>query len=150
MITKEHKTEKTCLFCVSDYHLEMILLPYIKEKIDNSKFIIFTENNLEESIEILLTKINLEEKDKEKIKDINWKNTDDIKLEQIQKNENEKVNIIVNGSYNYIKLINNKIKRIVNKNTEIIDCFHIGDSNVDVSEISQEYKTILNTKKIKN
>lgn len=148
MITKEHETEKNCLFCVSDYHLEMILLPYIKEKIDNSKFIIFTENNLEESLEILLTKVNLEEKDKEKIKDIDWKNTDDIKFEQIPKNENEKINIIINGSYNYIKHINNKINRIINKNIKIINCFHIGDSNVDISEISQEYNTILNTRKI--
>ena len=148
MITKEHETEKTCLLCVSDYHLEMILLPYMKEKIENSKFIIFTENNLEESIKILLTKVNLEEKDKEKIKSINWKNTDDIKFEQIKKMEEEKLNIIVNGSYNYIKLINNKINRIVNNNTEIIDCFHVGDLNVDISEISQEYKTILNTRKI--
>ncbi len=148
MITKEHQHKKTCLFCVSDYHLEMILLPYIKEKIDNSKFIIFTENNLEESLEILLTKINLEEKDKEKIKDINWKNTDDIKYKRIQKNENEKMNIIVNGSYSYIKFTNKKIKEIMNKDIEIVDCFHIGDSDVDVSRISQEYKTILNTKKI--
>lgn len=148
MITKEHETEKTCLFYVSDYHLEMILLPYIKEKIDNSKFIIFTENNLEESLEILLTKVNLEEKDKEKIKDINWKNTDDIKYEQIEKNENEKLNIIVNGSYSYIEFTNKKIKEIINKDIEIVDCFHIGDLNVDVSEISQKYKTILNTRKI--
>ena len=135
MITKEHETEKTCLFCVSDYHLEMILLPYIKEKLNNSKFIIFTENNLEE-------------KDKEKIKDINWRNTDDIKFEQLQENEDEKLIIIINGSFNYIKLINNKISTIINKNIEIIDCFHIGDLNVDISEISQEYKTILNTRKI--
>ena len=40
MITEEQCTEKTCLFCASDYHLEMILLPYIKERIDKNKIII--------------------------------------------------------------------------------------------------------------
>ena len=55
MITKEHETEKTCLFCVSDYHLEMILLPYIIKK---EKVIIFTEQELETTINTLLEKIN--------------------------------------------------------------------------------------------
>lgn len=146
MITKEHKIEKTCLFCASDYHLEMILLPYIKDRLDKSSFLIFTENNLEESINILLTKVNLDKKDKEKIRNINWRNADDIKFKQLEKNE--KINVIINGSFNYIKYINNKIKEIKNKELKVVDCYHVGDSNVDIYEISKKYNVILNTQKI--
>ena len=47
MITKEQNYNRNCLFCASDYHLEMILLPYIIEKKDKYKTIVFTESNLE-------------------------------------------------------------------------------------------------------
>ena len=147
MITKDYYIRKTCLLCVSDYHLEMILLPYIKERINDSNIII-TEYNLEESIDVLLTKVNLEEKVKEKIRRLNWKNTDDIKIEEINNTKDKNVNIIVNGSYNYIELINNKIKEFVKRDIEIVDCIHIEDSNLNMLEISKKYESILNTKKL--
>ena len=147
MITKEHYIRKTCLFCASDYHLEMILLPYIKERIDDSNIII-TENNLEESINVLLTKINLDEKYKEKIRGLNWKNTDDFKIEEINNMKDKNVNIIINGSYNYIELVNNKIKEFVKKDVEVVDCIHIGDSDLNMTEISKKYESILNTQKL--
>lgn len=146
MITKEHKIERTCLFCASDYHLEMILLPYIKDRLDKYNFLIFTENNLEESINFLLTKVNLDEKDKEKIKNLNWKNTDEIKFKQLEKNKN--LHIIINGCFSYIKYINNRIKEFRNKELEIVDCYHVGDSDVDILEISKKYNSVLNTQKI--
>lgn len=146
MITKEHKIERTCLFCASDYHLEMILLPYIKQRMNKSSFIIFTENNLEESIKVLLTKVNLDEKDKEKIRNLNWRNTDDIKFKQLEKNKN--LDIIINGSFNYINYINNRLKEIRNKEIKVVDCYHVGDSDVNILEISKKYNSVLNTQKI--
>lgn len=147
MITKEHYIKKTGLFCVSDYHLEMILLPYIKERIDEPNIII-TENSLEESINVLLTKVNLDENDKEKIRSLNWKNTDDFKIEEINNMKDKNVNIIINGSYNYIQLVNNKIREFVKKDVEVVDCIHIGDTDIDITEISKKYEKILNTQKI--
>ena len=147
MITKEQFIKKTCLFCVSDYHLEMILLPYIKERINESNIII-TENNLEESINVLLTKVNLDEKDKEKIRNLNWKNTNDLKFEEINNMKDKNINIIINGSYNYIESVNNKIKEIVKRNIEIVDCIHIGDSDFNMTEISKKYESILNTQRL--
>ena len=147
MITEEQCTEKTCLFCASDYHLEMILLPYIKNKIDKNKIIIITENSLEESINVLLNKVNLSENDKEKIRNLNWKNTEetgDINLE----NDGKNIIVIVNGSFDYIKNVKSKINRAIGKNVEIVECFHVGDSDVDISELSQKYENVLNTKKI--
>lgn len=148
MITKEQDINKKCLFCVSDYHLEMILLPYIIEKKDEYKTIVFTESNLEDSINVLLTKVNLKEEDKKIIKNIDWNKNDSLKFKQIKKIIDNKLDIIINGSYEYIKLINNKLEKIINKNTEIVDCFHIGSTDLDVLELSKKYNCILNTKKI--
>ena len=147
MITKEQNINKKCLFCVSDYHLEMILLPYIIEKKDEFKAIVFTESNLEESINILLTKVILKEEDKKIIKNIDWNKNDSLKFEQIEEIKDNKLNIIINGSYEYIKIINKKLEGIINKNTEIVDCFHIGSQDINVSELSKKYNCILNTKK---
>ena len=151
MITKEQDVNKKCLFCVSDYHLEMILLPYIIEKKNEFKNIVFSENNLEDSINVLLTKVNLKEEDKKIIKNIDWNKNDSLKFEQIERIKeikDNKLNIIINGSYNYIELINKKIEGIINQNIEIIDCFHIGSTDLDVLELSKKYNCILNTKKI--
>ena len=148
MITKEQDINKKCLFCVSDYHLEMILLPYIIEKKDKYKTIVFTESNLEDSINVLLTKVNLKEEDKEIIKNIDWNKNDSLKVKQIEEIKDNKLSIIINGSYEYIKLINKKLERIINKNIEIVDCFHIGNPDLDVLELSKKSNCILNTKKI--
>ena len=148
MITKEQDINKKCLFCVSDYHLEMILLPYIIEKKDKYKTIVFTESNLEDSINVLLTKVNLKEEDKEIIKNIDWNKNDSLKVKQIEEIKDNKLNIIINGRYEYIKLINKKLEKIINKNIEIVDCFHVGSADLDVLELSKKYNCILNTKKI--
>ena len=148
MITKEQYIKKTCLFCASDYHLEMILLPYIKERIDSSKIIIFTENNLEDSVKVLLTKVNLDEKDKEKIKALNWKKTDDFKIEEINNIKNKNIIIVINGSGNYIELANRKIKNVLRRNIEIVDCIHVLDSDIEITEISKKYDIFLNTQKL--
>lgn len=151
MITKELETNKMCLFCASEYHLEMILLPYIKERINDSKFIIFTEKDLNETLNVLLTKINLDEKVKKQIKELNWKKEDNLKFDELKKilKNNKEINIIINGEYNYIETVNNNIKPLINDNIKIIDCFHVGDPNVDIDDIKRNYKCILNTQKIK-
>ena len=147
MITKEQNINKKCLFCVSDYHSEMILLPYIIEKKDEFKAIVFTESNLEESINVLLTKVILKEEDKKIIKNIDWNKNDYLKFKKIEETKDDKLNIIINGSYEYIKIINKKLEGIINKNTEIVDCFHIGSQDINASELSKKYNCILNTKK---
>ncbi len=147
MLTEELDSKKICLFCASDYHLEMILLPYIKDKINDSKFVIFTQNNLEETVKKVLDRINIDNELKENIRKINWKNEDEIKFDYIKSDLKEEVNIIINGDYSYINNINKNLKNNINK-INIIDCFHIGDLNVDIEEISKKYEYILNTRKI--
>ena len=148
MLTEKVVTNKMCLFCASDFHLEMILLPYIKEKIDEYKFVIFTENDLEDTVNTLLEKVNINDEYKNKIRKINWKNENKLEYTKNLIENKQKLNIIVNGDYNYIENINGKLKEFVNNEIDIIDCYHIEDSNVDITKLKSEYKNILNTKKV--
>ena len=108
MIVNSSKIEKMCSFYVSDFHLEMILVPYISEKIENKEDIkIITEKNLQDTIEVLISKMNLEEDKKQKILNLGWnKENEDIK---------EKSNVIVIGTEDYIKQKNEEIKGEMNE-----------------------------------
>ena len=88
-MNKNQKTkEKTCAFYASDYHFEMISLPYINKKLDESKeVIVLTENNLKETIKTLVSKINLNEDKKVDILKIDWENNDLNKFKKTQKEE---------------------------------------------------------------
>ena len=65
-MNKNQKTkEKICAFYASDYHFEMISLPYINKSIKNNKeVIVISENNLENTINKLLLQVNLEDDEK--------------------------------------------------------------------------------------
>ncbi len=150
-MNKNQKTkEKTCAFYASDYHFEMISLPYINKKLDESKeVIILTENNLEETIKTLVSKINLNQSKKENILKINWENNDLKKFKQIDKEmKNEKdIVIFVKGKENYIKNINKNIEKWIEKseNVEVIDCYDIEEVSEKLDNIMNQYKTILKT-----
>ena len=58
MVVQNERLEKTCCFYVSEFHLEMILVPYINEKIEEN-ITILTEIKLRETLQILISKMNL-------------------------------------------------------------------------------------------
>ncbi len=152
---EKNTKEKTCAFYASDYHFEMISLPYIEEKIKNqNEIIILTENNLEESIKTLLEKTNLKEEKKEKILNLNWKNNNLEKLKTIKtKIDQEKdITIFIKGNQNYIKNINQNIEKWVEENqkVKIIDCYNIEEVGKKVEEITGQYQEILKTGRIQN
>ena len=123
MVTKECNSEKKCCLYASDYHLEMILLPYIENKIDESNFVIITQKDLSKTIEILLNRVNLKNERKNKILNLDWTNNDIEKIEFINKSKDKKINIIINGNYEYVQKINNTLNLIKNHNLEIVDCY---------------------------
>ena len=111
MVVESKRKEKTCCFYVSEFHLEMILVPYINEKIEEN-ITILSQRKLRETAEILISKINLKQENKEKILNLKWDGEDEIK---------ENSNIIIIGSKQYIE---NKNKEISNKNVlSILDCY---------------------------
>lgn len=150
-MNKNQKTkEKLCAFYASDYHFEMMSLPYIDKKIDeNDEIIILTENNLENTIQILLSKMNLRKQKKEKILNIDWKDNDLDKFKKIKLDvENEKdIIVFVKGKENYIKNVNKNIEKWTEnaRNLKIIDCYDIEEIGENLDNIMNKYKKVLNT-----
>lgn len=149
MIQEKKNKEKLCLFFASDYHFEMISLPYINENLkQNKNVIVITENNLNESVNKLLSNINLAKEEKEKIEKIDWENNDLNKFKQIKKaNQDKKETVIfIKGKENYINSINKNLDNWIDVNDiKIIDCYDISEVHDDVSSIASQYNKILST-----
>ena len=68
MITKENNLEKICALYASDFHFEMMILPYISNKIKNKENVfIITDKDLTDTVKIVISKINLKEDIKKEI-----------------------------------------------------------------------------------
>lgn len=141
VVTNDKNIKKMCSFYVSDFHLEMILLPYIAEKIKENKEIkIITENSLEESMKILLSKINI--KNKEDILKLNWENKN---LDEISNN----TIVIINGSEKYINEKNIILEK-VHKNIEIINCYRFEEIKDKINDIVKKHEKVINNVNSKN
>lgn len=133
MVVQNERKEKTCCFYVSEFHLEMILVPYINEKI-NENITILTEKKLRETLEILISKMNLKEDNKEKILKLGWDGEEKIK---------ENSNIIIIGSKEFINKKNEEIK---DKNVlSVLDCYDFEKEKENMENIVKQYKNSLNT-----
>lgn len=138
MDSKEKSTEKMCSFYVSDFHLEMILLPYINKKIERKEdIIISTEKDLDDTMKALIEKINLKEENKKEILKLGWKSQ--------EKELKDNSNIIIIGTENYIDKINKKIIDNNINNVNIIDCYDFNDIKNNINDISNRYNKNLNT-----
>ena len=133
MVVQNERKEKTCCFYVSEFHLEMILVPYINEKIEED-ITILTEKKLKETVEILISKMNLKKENKEKILQLGWNGDEKIKKDS---------NIIIIGSREFIK---NKNEEIKNGNAiSVLDCYDFEEEKENMNDIIKEYKNSLNT-----
>lgn len=138
---------KICNFYISEWHLVMMLLPYIKDNINNNIVTTFLEKDIEENVEVLLSKINVNDEIKEKIKKINWKcceNINDINLSGIVNNENNKL-IIISGSIEYVDKINKKLMDKNLNNVKIVNCFKVNKNNKNIKDVLINHDKILNT-----
>lgn len=138
---------RICNFYISEWHLVMMLLPYIKENINNNIVTTFLEKNVEENVKVLLSKINVNNEMKEKIEKINWKCTDetnDINLASITNNEKRKL-IIISGSMEYVNKINKKLEDKNLNNVKIVSCYKVNKNNKNIKEVLINHDKILNT-----
>ena len=149
MDNKETK-EKNCIFYASDYHFEMISLPYISKKIEeDKKVIILTDKDLDKTVKTLVSRINLNKEKKNKLLEINWKNEDNKKLNELEKDvlkENE-IEVFVKGKEKYIKNINAEIENIAKNysNIKIIDCYNIDEVSDNMENIVKNYDKVIST-----
>lgn len=136
--------EKTCCIYASEWHLAVMLLPFISKSLkENSNICMKFEESIEDKIEQLLSKLEL--KNKAEIKKINW----NLEVGEEETSENKKI-YIVSGNDSYIEDMNNKIEKYYHNRKvkiQIVDCFHITDNTIQ-REISEKnsYKKVLTTK----
>ena len=150
MMNKKETKEKICAFYASDYHFEMITLPYISKKLEENKnIVILTENNLKNTVDVLVSKINLKDEMKNKILSLNWENDDFNKFKIINKEikNNEEILIFVKGKENYINNINKNIEKWTNNDvkSKVINCYDISEIGDNIKEITEKYNKILCT-----
>ena len=144
-ITREDKRERLCSFYASDYHFEMISIPFIQKEIkDKNKIVILTENNLEETVKTVLNRTNLNENDKNEIMKIGWNKNNEEKIENLKEEKLQEQTIFIKGSKDYINLMENQIKNI-NSNTKTIHCYQVQEVAEEMGEIVKRYDGILNT-----
>jgi len=145
--------EKSCAFYASDYHFEMISLPYISKSMDeNKEIIILTENNLKDTVNTLISKMNLEEEKREKILSLDWNNNDLKKFKEISKKSKENLDIVIfiKGKENYVKNINKNIEKWIaeNNHAKIIDCYEFFEIEEKIDEIAKKYDKVLGTSRL--
>lgn len=149
MLKESKNEEKLCLFFASDYHFEMISLPYINENLKkDNNVIIMTENDLNGTVDKVLSRVNLSKEEKDKIVKVDWKNDDVRKFKEIKSaNGNGKDTVIfVKGNESYINSVNENIKNwIDNGKIKVIDCYDINEVNEDVGSIAKNYSKFLST-----
>ena len=127
LIVENKKIEKICSFYVSDYHLEMVLIPYINEKLSkNEEIEIISEKNLKETVNTLISKMNINEENKKKILELKWDKNEKIEL---------KDNMIVIGTKKYLEEINIKV----------VNGFNFEEVKGEMGNIIKEYDKSLNT-----
>ena len=164
----KNNIEKLCSFYVSDWHLVTMLLPYINKQInEKANIITVLENNIEENVKTLVSKLNL--KNREEILNLDWRENKISKYSEIKeimkklKRENIENIIFINGSKNFVDIVNKNINKYLeniekqlkkHKNIEekikdmkikIVDCYEVGDFNLNIQEILQNHDRILNT-----
>ena len=104
--------EKTCAFYASDYHFEIISLPYIEEQLEkNKQIIVLTENDLEESVKTVISKTNLKETKRKNIFSIDWNNDNLSKF--------KKDNVKIVDCYD-IEEVSQDIDSIMNKYEKVL------------------------------
>lgn len=137
MVVENNKIEKICCFYVSDFHLEMILVPYINAHI-NQNIVIITENDFNETVGILVSKMNLKKENKEKILNLGWNGKKENNIE-------DKSIIIIIGNKKYIENKNDEIRERNNEDITIIDCYNFEDIKQNMDNIINDYSKNLNT-----
>lgn len=141
------KINKMCSFYVNDWHLTVMMLPYISNKLQKKeKITIISEEDLEANIKTILDKTNMNDLTKKEITGIGWNRT-------LSKNINTKIteiaennNIIVIGDEKYIentnKTIENKVKT---GEINVVNCYEVMQFNNNIENILKNHEKVINT-----
>ena len=141
------KINKMCSFYVNDWHLTVMMLPYINGKLqENEKVTIISEENLLNNINTILERTNIKEEYKKQIQTIGWEKTSPKEIKnKIQEQENGN-NIIIIGKEDYIENTNQIIEtKVKTGEVNVIDCYEIMEFNNNMENILKNHEKIINT-----
>jgi len=141
-----HQENRICSFCVNDYHLAVMLVPYIYEEINEGKKVItfFDRDLIEISNKVIVTnKIFWEHASM--LEQVDWKKVRFDKLSQKLENVREEDILIVAGKDDFIERTNRLLINF-HINFTIVNCFYISDIAKNENFKISDYTKILNTK----
>lgn len=139
----ENCINKVCCFYTSDWHLTVMLLPYINKNVEESKIYMKFEESIEDKFKILLDKLEL--KNKNKLEHLAWNSS----VQEEEYCDKEKI-FIVSGNEEYINENNRNIENYYKNRSDkikIINCYEITEK-ANLREIIKKnnYINLLNTK----
>ena len=141
-----NQEDMICSFCVNDYHLAVMLVPYIYEAINEGKKVItFFDRNLEDIFKrVTLTNKKFWE-NQEVLNEIDLGKTRFDKLADKFENVQNNDVVIVAGKDDFIERIN---RLLINFHTNftLLNCFNISDIAKNENFKISNYSKILNTK----
>lgn len=139
-MVENQSAEKVCSLYVNNMHLIVMLIPYIEKELENGrKIITILEDDLNEEVKTLINKVHLPKRKKEQLKRVNWRKNV-LPFSKISDIKNKIV--LVNGSYEFVKKVNEYISSSVHK---VINCFEIKTFEENSREILEGHDKILNT-----
>lgn len=153
MVYTNDNFKKICNFYVSDWHLAVMLLPYINKEINKgTKITTVFQNNMKNNIETLVRKLNL--KNEKEILQIDWNTKNNSILERYIKenlSSGEENLFIINGDKEYVEKSNEKVIEYIGKNKtkknfiKIVDCYEVEQNEEKMYNIIKMHDCVLNT-----
>ena len=135
-----------CSFCVNDYHLAVMIIPYIYEAINEGKKVItFFDRDLETISKKVIDTNQKFWENQECFEKIDFKKTRFDKLSEKFENVKDNDIAVIAGQDIFIERIN---KLLINFHTNftIVNCFNVSDIAKNENFKITSYSKILNTK----
>ena len=141
-----YQENRICSFCVNDYHLAVMLVPYIYEAVNEGKKVItFFDRDLTEiSSKVIITNKTFWEH-ADILEKVDWKKVKFDKLSQKLENMKDEDVLIVGGKEDFIERLNRLLINF-HINFTIVNCFYISDIAKNENFKISDYTKILNTK----
>ena len=141
-----YQENRICSFCVNDYHLAVMLVPYIYEAVNERKKVItFFEKDLTDiSTKVITTNKKFWNR-MDIWENINWEKVQFNRLSQKLENVKEEDVLIVAGKEDFIERLNRLFINF-HINFTIVNCFYISDIAKNENFKISDYTKILNTK----
>lgn len=138
-----------CSFCVNDYHLAVILVPYVYEAVNKGKKVLtFFDRDLEDVSNKVIATNKEFWKDQEVLDNIDFGKTKFNKLSEKFENVQDGDIAIIAGDEDFIERMN-KLLTNFHTNFTIVNCFNVSDIAKNENFKITDYAKILNTKGLK-